>query len=110
MQFAACAIALFCAATLPARQAWARAGASQATSVAPSASPAASPQQPLPAVERASRIQPPPPGYRFPDGQTYVYEVEWRLSNAGTATLRMEPAGAERHPHRAPHSLAFLAL
>ena len=61
-------------------------------------------------MERASRIQPPPPGYKFPDGQTYVYEVEWRLWNAGTATLRMEPAGAERHVHGAGDSLGFVAL
>ena len=39
---------------------------------------------------------PPPPGYHFPDGQTYVYSVEWRLFTAGTAQVRMEPAGTNQ--------------
>jgi hypothetical protein len=38
----------------------------------------------------------PPPGYRFPDGRTYVYSVEWRLFTAGTAQVTMEPAGTNQ--------------
>jgi uncharacterized protein DUF3108 len=33
--------------------------------------------------------------YQFPIGQTYVYGAEWRVFNAGIATLRMEKAGQE---------------
>jgi len=33
--------------------------------------------------------------YQFPTGQTYVYGAEWRVFNAGIATLRMEKAGQE---------------
>jgi hypothetical protein len=33
--------------------------------------------------------------YQFPIGQTYVYAGEWRVFNAGIATLRMEQAGPE---------------
>ena len=37
----------------------------------------------------------PDPKYRLPLGQTYVYSAEWRLFNAGIATLRVERAGQE---------------
>jgi hypothetical protein len=37
----------------------------------------------------------PRPEYQFPIGQTYVYSGEWRVFNAGVATLRMEQAGRE---------------
>jgi hypothetical protein len=37
----------------------------------------------------------PRPEYQFPVGQTYVYGAEWRIFNAGIATLRMEKAGQE---------------
>jgi uncharacterized protein DUF3108 len=41
-------------------------------------------------------IVPPPPNYRFPNGQSYIYGVEWHLFNAGVATVKMEAAGAEQ--------------
>src|SRR5438270_2088441 len=44
----------------------------------------------------SAEIIPPPPNYRFPDGQSYVYAVEWHLFNAGTATVTMGSAGAEQ--------------
>lgn len=37
----------------------------------------------------------PSPNYHLPFGQTYVYAAEWRVFNAGTATLRVERAGQE---------------
>jgi hypothetical protein len=46
-------------------------------------------------VVGAPAIAPPRSGYQFPLGQTYVYEAQWRIFTAGTATLRMERAGAE---------------
>ncbi len=43
-----------------------------------------------------SRIVAPGPMYRFPNGQTLSYRVEWRLFDAGTATIRMEAAGPKQ--------------
>ena len=42
------------------------------------------------------QIVPPPPNYRFPDAQSYVYAAEWHLITAGTGVVRMEAAGNER--------------
>ena len=59
----------------------------------------AAPQAPGPdrgaVIEAESRISPPLPPYAYPNGQTFVYDVEWRLLTAGTATFRMESAGNE---------------
>ena len=44
----------------------------------------------------AAKIAPPPPGYRFAEGKTYIYGVEWRMFTAGTAKVTMEPAGANQ--------------
>jgi hypothetical protein len=56
-------------------------------------------QQPLPTISAApsSRIVPPPPNYRFPDDQTYVYGVEWHLFNAGTARMGLRADGNQQH-------------
>jgi hypothetical protein len=43
----------------------------------------------------APSVARPRPEYQFPVGQTYIYGGEWRIFNAGTATLRMEQAGKE---------------
>jgi Protein of unknown function (DUF3108) len=52
---------------------------------------------PTASVSQASaRIVPPPPNYRFPDTQSYVYAAEWHLITAGTGVVRMETAGNER--------------
>jgi Protein of unknown function (DUF3108) len=68
---------------------------------APAHQPANTPTQPGSApvkpptdtIGATSRVQPPPSTYRFPDGIGFVYSAEWRMWTAGTATLRMEPAG-----------------
>ena len=44
----------------------------------------------------AAKMIPPAPGYRFPNGQTYIYSVEWRMFTAGTAQVKAEPAGANQ--------------
>ena len=65
-------------------------------------------------AQAPSRLEPPPPSHVFPEGQTYVYEVEWRLWRAGTATLRMEKAiasdGDELRVTGAADSAGFVAL
>lgn len=41
------------------------------------------------------RVVPPPSGYRFPNGHTYTFNVEWHFFSAGTATVKLEGAGPE---------------
>ena len=44
----------------------------------------------------AAQIIAPSASYRFADVRSYVYSVEWHLFTAGTATVKMEPAGPEQ--------------
>jgi hypothetical protein len=57
-----------------------------------------------------AHILPPPANHRFPDGSTFVYSAEWRLWNAGTATLRIDNSGAERHVTGTATSTGVVAL
>ncbi len=43
----------------------------------------------------SAQVFPPPPGYKFPNGQTYVFAVEWHLFNAGTATVSLNSDGGQ---------------
>jgi Protein of unknown function (DUF3108) len=45
----------------------------------------------------SSHVVPPPPNYAFPDGQTYLYEVEWHMFNAGTARVSLGLDGGQLH-------------
>jgi hypothetical protein len=49
-----------------------------------------------PPAPQAPGIQPPTVNYRFPSGQTFTYAVEWRLFDAGIATIRLDAAGREQ--------------
>jgi hypothetical protein len=53
--------------------------------------------QPIPTIgaSPAARVVPAPPNYNFPNGQTYVYEVEWHLFNAGTARVSLAASGGQ---------------
>jgi hypothetical protein len=42
-------------------------------------------------VSSGSHIQPPAAGHHWPDGQTYVYNVEWKIWTAGVAKLSLAP-------------------
>ena len=44
-----------------------------------------------------SRIVPPPPSFRFPEGQNFVYSVQWHLLNAGTATVSFLRSNSFEH-------------
>jgi hypothetical protein len=62
----------------------------------------AAPKASVPAVPAAGQSEMVAPSvvrpradYQFPLGQTYVYGAEWRVFNAGIATLRLEKAGQE---------------
>lgn len=58
----------------------------------------------------SARIMPPAPGFRFPNGQAYVYGAEWHLINAGTATVKMEAAGAEEKVTAAGDSSGVVSM
>lgn len=77
------------------------------------ASPAAS--APAPAVPASDKVSSgsaihPPAERRFTSGETYVYEVEWRLWKAGRATLRIEDAGSEQRVMATADSTGVAAL
>jgi hypothetical protein len=59
-----------------------------------------SPQKPAPiatiSAGPTAQILPPSSDYRFPDGQSYVYSVEWHMFTAGTATVKLNAAGNEQ--------------
>ena len=57
--------------------------------------PAKTPQEATISSAPSAQIFPPPPGYKFPSGQTYVYSVEWHLFNAGTATVGLNSDGGQ---------------
>lgn len=57
----------------------------------------------------AAHILPPPPNYRFPNGQTYVYAVEWHMFTAGTAKVMLQAAGAEQHVTATAVSTGFVS-
>lgn len=72
------------------------------------AASAAEGQQPRPAhtpappqteakISSGSRVQPLRPGFQFPYGQNLSFVGEWRFFTAGTATVRVERAGAQNH-------------
>lgn len=68
-----------------------------AAAAVPQARPPAPSNAPQTAVSSAARMRPPAPGYAFPNGEIFHYAVDWRLWNAGTATLRMDSvSGQER--------------
>jgi hypothetical protein len=43
------------------------------------------------------KVIPPSPSYRFPNGQTYYYNVEWHMFNAGTAVVKMQMENGRQH-------------
>jgi hypothetical protein len=59
--------------------------------------PPSQPQLPTISASPSARIVPPPPNYRFPNGQTLVYAVEWHLFNAGTARVTLGTDSGQQH-------------
>jgi hypothetical protein len=51
----------------------------------------------LPSVSASSHIIPTAPNFTFPNGQTYVYAVEWHLFTAGTARVGLGIADGQEH-------------
>lgn len=66
-------------------------------SLIPWASDAQRPPEPSTAtIGPSAQIFAPPPGYHLPNGETYVYSVEWHFFNAGIARVKMDSAGAQQ--------------
>lgn len=57
-----------------------------------------------------SHVVPPRPTYHFPNGETYFYTAEWRLWNAGTASLRVGPPGPDQRVFGTADSSGFVAV
>lgn len=57
-----------------------------------------------------SHIRPAPEGYRFPNGEVLHFTAEWRLWNAGLATIRMDSAGSEQKVTATADSIGFVSL
>lgn len=58
----------------------------------------------------AAQVYPPPANYRFPNGQTYVYSVEWHMFNAGIARVTMEASGNRQKVTAMADSLGVVTL
>jgi hypothetical protein len=87
--------------------------ARQRPEASPSSAPAgqtSSPPAPAGPAISAPSIAKPGPNHAFPAGQTLVYNGVWRIFDAGTATLRMEPAGAEMHVTGTANAASAVAL
>lgn len=55
-------------------------------------------------------IQPVPESHRFANGEVLHYAAEWRIWNAGEATLRLDAAGNEQKVTGTAESTGFAAL
>jgi hypothetical protein len=55
-------------------------------------------------------VRPVAASHHFPDGQSFVYNVEWRLWNAGTATLQVSADTNQQHIHGSAVSTGAVAL
>ena len=58
--------------------------------------PTAAPHGSTTTIGPIAQILPPGSNYRFPEGQAYIYSVEWHLFTAGTATVSLDSAGSEK--------------
>jgi hypothetical protein len=61
-------------------------------------------------VQQPQSIQPVPENHRFPNGETLHYKAEWRIWDAGEATLRMDQAGTEQKVTGTAASTGFAAV
>lgn len=58
----------------------------------------------------ASRIHPPSPTYHFPNDQVFYYTAEWRLWNAGTATLALQEVDGQEKITATADAIGVVAL
>jgi hypothetical protein len=67
-------------------------------------------QSPVATIGPLAHITPPPANHRFPNGQAYVFSVEWHLFTAGTATVRMDAVAGEQKVSAVADSLGAANL
>ena len=60
-------------------------------------------------MRAASQIHPPAADYKLPNGLTLEYKGEWRIFEAGVATVRTESAGGQQRVVAAADSTGFTA-
>ena len=60
-------------------------------------------------IGNASQIHPPPADHMFPNGTTFQYKGEWRIFDAGVASVRMEAAGAQQRVVGSADSTGFVS-
>lgn len=73
-------------------------------------SPARPQSPPTDMIGPVSHVQAPGPNYKYPDGVTYVFNAEWRLFTAGTASLRLEAAGEQQKAVASADSAGMVSL
>lgn len=64
----------------------------------------------IPTIGPAAQVYPPSSSYRFPNGQTFVYSVEWHMFNAGIARVNMEASGDQQKVTAIADSLGVVNL
>jgi len=62
------------------------------------------------APEQKSSVRRAPDGFSFANGERLVYQAEWRLFNAGTATLEVSSSGGQQHVHGTADATGAVAL
>lgn len=55
-------------------------------------------------------IQPLSPNFHLPVGETFYYDADWRLWNAGTATIKLQNLGNEYHVSASADSIGVVAM
>ncbi|HKU25330.1 MAG TPA: DUF3108 domain-containing protein [Candidatus Sulfotelmatobacter sp.] len=73
-----------------------------------SAKPSQSNAAPSPISD--SKVNPPIAEYRYPEGQTFTYSVDWRLLTAGTTVVHFDTVNGERHVVVTADSTGAVAL
>lgn len=67
-------------------------------------------QPPTATIGPLAQIHPPPDNFAFPNGQTFVYEAEWRLWTAGIATISLDQPGDNERITASAESSGVVAL
>ena len=71
---------------------------------------AQAPAPPVATIGPIATITPPPSTHRFPNGQGYVFSVEWHLFTAGTSTVRMDSVDGQQRVTAVADSLGAANL
>jgi len=66
--------------------------------------------QEVASIGPAAQVRPVPENYRFPNGETLHYSADWRIWQAGEATLSLQQNGTEERITASANSTGFVAL